>query len=134
MSEANKQRAMQFFNALGEGDAATLRTLITDDIEVVTPGTADVCGVRKYDVVVAICNAFPKITRDGVKFEVITLTAEGDRVACELQGRATMANGAAYNNTYHFLVFLRGDKICRIKEYLDTKLADAVLGPYLASG
>src|SRR5262245_1513292 len=132
MSEANKQRAMQFFNALGAGDAATLQTLITDDIEVVTPGTAEICGVRNHAVVMAICNAFPQITRNGVKFEVITLTAEGDRVACELQGRSTMVNGAAYDNTYHFLVHFRGDKICRVKEYLDTKLADAVLGPYLA--
>jgi uncharacterized protein len=131
MSEANKIAAVKFFKALGSGDVATVKTLITEDVLVTTPGTADICGTRDYNTVLEITRAFPKITRSGVEFRVVTLTAEDDRVACELEGYATMINGKAYNNTYHFLTFFRDGKICKIKEYLDTKLGDAVLGPYL---
>jgi ketosteroid isomerase-like protein len=27
------------------------------------------------------------------------------------------------NNFYHFLLFIRDGKVCRLKEYLDTKMA-----------
>ena len=78
-----------------------------------------------------IADAFPKITKSGIEFKILNLTAEDDRVACEAQGFSTMINGKAYNNEYHFLFSFRDGKVCQVKEYLDTKLADEVLGPYL---
>ena len=134
MSEANKAVATKFLKALGAGDAATVKSLITDDILVITPGSGKICGTRDHAVVMAIADAFPKITKAGIEFKILNLTAEGDRVACEVDGYSTMVDGKEYNNHYHFLVFIRDGKVCKMKEYLDTILADAVLGPYLSAG
>lgn len=132
MSDANKVTAKRFLDALGAGDSATLKTLVTDDIQVITPGNAKICGIRDYGVIMAIADAFPKITKAGLTFKILNLTAEDDRVACEAEGYSTMVNGKDYNNHYHFLMHFRDGKIFRMKEYLDTELADAVLGPYLS--
>jgi ketosteroid isomerase-like protein len=131
MSEANKETVRRFFIALGSGDVATLKTLVTNDVEAITPGTAKISGTRNYDVILQLCEAFPKITKGGVEFRFLNLTAEDDRVACEMEGRSTLVNGTPYNNCYHFLVFFRDGKICRLKEYLDTKLGDEALGPFI---
>lgn len=133
MLETNKATALKFFQALGAGDIATMTALMTDDIVAIMPGTAEVCGTRNREVLIAFAGALPKITKAGVAFEALSMTAEGDRVSCELQGNSVLVNGVAYNNTYHFLVFFRDGRICKLREYLDTKLADEALGPFLKS-
>ena len=76
----------------------------------------------------------PQITTTGgISFEFLNLTAEDDRVAVEAKGRSTEVSGKEYNNEYHFLIFFRDGKVCRMKEYLDTKLAEEVLGKYLTA-
>lgn len=55
-------------------------------------------------------------------------TAEADRVAVEAIGACDLANGKRYENTYHFLFFIRHGRICLLKEYLDSRLAAEVLG------
>jgi uncharacterized protein len=132
VNEANKSVARQFLQALGAGDIVSLKNLVTADIEVITPGIGDVCGTRNYEVLMAVAVALPQITKAGIEFKVINLTAEDDRVACEAEGYSTMINGKDYNNTYHFLFFIRDGKVCKVKEYLCTKLADSVLGPYVS--
>ncbi len=39
------------------------------------------------------------------------VTAEGDRVAIEAEGRAELKNGRIYANRYHYLFVLRDGKI-----------------------
>lgn len=53
----------------------------------------------------------------------ITLTsmlAEGDRVAVEAEGFATMTSGRVYQPRYHFLVEVKQGKVWRVREYMDT--------------
>ncbi|QKR98329.1 SnoaL-like domain-containing protein [Sphingomonas sp. CL5.1] len=49
-----------------------------------------------------------------------SMIAEGNRVAVEAKGLATMTNGRVYAPSYHFLFELAGDKILRVREYMDT--------------
>ena len=58
MSEANKAATRRFFKALGSGDVVTLKTLVTEDVEAITPGTANISGTRNYDVVMQLAEAF----------------------------------------------------------------------------
>lgn len=133
MSEANKETAKKFMVALGRGDVAAMKAVSTDDLVVVTPGTAVLSGTRSYDVVMQSVAGFPLITRDGagIRMEVISMTAEADRVACELEGYSTLIDGNEYNNHYHNLLFFRDGKVCKMIEYCDLALADAVLVRYL---
>jgi ketosteroid isomerase-like protein len=60
------------------------------------------------------------------------VTGEGDRVAVEFEGDATLANGERYCNQY-CMVFTFGDgKIKHVNEYYCTILADQKIGPLLS--
>lgn len=133
MIEKNKAIATQFIKALGDGDAVTVKALITEDIEAICMGTSLISGTRHYQDVIAAASMFPKISTSGLNPTILSLTAEGDRVSCEWEGKCTLVNGSQYNNQYHFLLFIRDGRICKLKEYMDTKLADAVLAPLFAA-
>lgn len=135
MSQANKEVIRKFMIALGSGDVETVKSLITDDIEAVCVGTSMVSGTRGYADIVGVGDLFKKITKAGIRFDILTMTAEEDRVSAEMQGHSDLVTGVPYNNQYHFLFFLRDGRIYRMKEYIDTKLADAALGPlFTAAG
>ncbi|HKZ72625.1 MAG TPA: nuclear transport factor 2 family protein [Steroidobacteraceae bacterium] len=60
-------------------------------------------------------------TTDGLKMTVKSLIAEGDKVAVEFESYGPLRNGRVYNNEYHGLFTLRDDRICAVREYLDTQ-------------
>ena len=132
MSAANKETAKKFMVALGTGDVATLKAISANDLIAITPGTAAVSGSRSYDVIMQSAAGFPLVIKGGgIRMEFRNLVAEGDLVACHVDGFATMIDGLEYNNHYHNLFFFRDGKICKMIEFCDLVLADKVLGPYL---
>ena len=131
MNEANKAAAAKFLATVGSGDVEGFKSVVTTDLIVTTAGYAKISGVRNYEQMIGLTSAFPQITKSGLSFEVLHMTAEDDRVACEAQGFSETINGVAYNNQYHFLFFFRNGKIFKLNEYLDTQLADAALGEFL---
>ena len=54
--------------------------------------------------------------------------ADGDHVVVLARGDTMTTEGQRYNNDYCFVFRLEAGKIVSVREYLDTKLADAVLG------
>lgn len=69
----------------------------------------------------------------GLSPTIQTVTAEGDRVAVEFEGNATLSNGASYCNQYCRVFTVRDGKIRQVNEYFCTKLADEVLYPLVAA-
>lgn len=132
MLETNKSVVRKFMQALGAGDADGMKSLITPDIEAICTGTCLLSSTRGHDEIVGAAGMLKQVTQAGIAFEILQLTAEGDRVAAEIQGRATLVTGASYNNEYHFLFFLRDGKIYRMKEYMDTLLTQTVFAPLMA--
>jgi uncharacterized protein len=65
--------------------------------------------------------------RDGIRFRILTLTAEADRVAAEVEGYAEFAVQGPYSNQYHFLFRIVGQHIASTWVYYDTALANRVL-------
>jgi len=49
-----------------------------------------------------------------------SMIAEGNKVAVEAESFATLTNGRVYDNRYHFLFEVAGDKILGVREYMDT--------------
>jgi ketosteroid isomerase-like protein len=64
---------------------------------------------------------FPEMIVTGV-------TAEGDRVAVEAEGKCALPNGKRYDNTYHFLLRIRDGRIFEVREYADTLLVVRTFG------
>jgi ketosteroid isomerase-like protein len=57
------------------------------------------------------------------QFTPTNSVAEGDQVAVEMSGNATMVNGRFYENEYCMVFKLQSGRIYSIKEYYDTNTA-----------
>lgn len=57
---------------------------------------------------------------EGMKLTPTAWTAEGERIALEMESYGELTNGKVYNNYYHFLVTVSGGKITALREYMDT--------------
>lgn len=125
--QANKEIVTKFFEYLTAADADALLDLYTDDVEVWTAGDLPLSGVHPRaelrGLIEGISGAFPS----GWRFTVVQLTAEDDRVAAQAQGKGTHVSGRVYDQSYHFLFWIRDGKIARFSEYFDTKHAAEVL-------
>jgi uncharacterized protein len=128
----NKEVAKEWLEAVGNGDEATFRALSTDDCVHQVMGTSLLSGERNLDQVAELAAALHGATRDGLSFEFLNLTAEDDRVSVEFEGSSELETGSTYNNVYHLLFHFSEGKVCRVKEYVDTKVVDEALGPILA--
>ena len=126
--ESNKSVVRKFLAALGSGDAATIKELISEEIEATCVGTGVMAGTRGYAEVCAAVGMLAQMTRNGIDFQILNFTAEANRVSCEVEGYSTLAGGASYNNHYHFLFFIDHGKIVRMREYMDSLLAEKLFG------
>jgi ketosteroid isomerase-like protein len=52
-----------------------------------------------------------------LRIDIVATTAEGERVAIEVRTHAPLIDGTVYQNRYHFLVLVRGDRIVLMREY-----------------
>ena len=125
--ERNKGLIRQFVEILNRGDGEALVSMFTDDGKSVTMGTTAISGDHDVeDMRTAskqILGAFP----ERLRFTILGMVAEGDKVAVEAESYGRHVSGAIYNNHYHFLFTLRGGKILEFKEYLDTQLLNDVI-------
>lgn len=124
----NKAVVEQFLSALGSGNSEAIAKLITEDVAAICTGTSVLSMTRTYTDIVGTVGMLKAVTQNGISFKILEMTAEADRVSCEAEGTSTLVNGVPYNNQYHFLFYIRDGKVYKLKEYIDTKLADATLG------
>jgi ketosteroid isomerase-like protein len=131
--EANKQAARDHYQALGSGDVELFRSLITEDYRVVITGRSKISGTMSYDQILSYVAGAKDMTQSGFTFDIFSMIAEDDMVASEAEGRATLADGTEFANHYVHLFRFRNGKICEVKEFSDTALAEKALLPGDAS-
>lgn len=134
MLEANKVLAKRWIDAVTEGDVEAFRSAMAEDGHHEVPGTCFMSGIRTRDEASQAIGLITSLTRDGLTLTILNMTAEDDRVCVEALGECELVSGASYNNRYHFLFVMRDDHIVSIKEFVDTKLVDDVLGPLMVAG
>jgi len=66
---------------------------------------------------------------DGMKPEIVSVTAEADRVVVEFEGNGVLFNGKPYANQYCMVFKMRDGRICQVNEYFCTLLAEQQLWP-----
>jgi len=64
--------------------------------------------------------------RDGLEMRPRAMTAEGDRVAAEVESYGVNPDGTVYNNDCHVLLVIRDRKLVQVKKYLGTQHTYAV--------
>ena len=126
VTDQNKKITKEFFEALSNGSDEYL-DFYTDESIIWTAGNNAIGGTRTKEEVVSFAQNILAAFPTGIKFNITGITAEGDRVAVEIDGEAVHASGETYNNQYHFLLIIKDEKILELKEYMDTQLAAKIL-------
>ncbi len=129
MIEQNKQVVLTFIDAMGRGDAAAAAPCLNDDAYTLAKGFGKFAGVRQRDTILATIDAFSKLMPGGMEPDIVSVTAEGDRVVVEFEGNGTLYTGEPYANEYCMVFTLREGKISQVNEYFCTILADEKLWP-----
>ncbi|HTV95199.1 MAG TPA: nuclear transport factor 2 family protein [Steroidobacteraceae bacterium] len=132
MSEENKKVAIRFIEAFSRGDAEAAKSCLAPDAVAIAKGFGKLSGSRSYEIILATTGAFKDVIPSGLRPAIQAVTGEGDRVAVEFEGDATLANGERYCNQYCMVFTLRDGKIKQVNEYFCTILADEKIGPLLA--
>jgi ketosteroid isomerase-like protein len=126
-TDRNREIVRELFDAMNRADVAKLDELYAEDFELWTSGQLPISGTRTRKQALEGMGMIDSMFPDGIQFVIIAMTAEGDRVAVEAESEGVHASGKRYHNQYHFLVVIRGGKIYRLKEYMDTVHAKEVL-------
>ncbi len=132
MSENNKTVVLEFIDAMGKGDPERAAKCITEDAYTLAMGFGKFAGVREHDTILATIGAFRQLMPEGMRPQIKTTIAEGDKVVVEFEGHGTLVNGEDYSNQYCMVFSMRDGRICQVNEYFCTILADRVLYPLVA--
>ena len=127
--DSNKALVLEFLQRLESGNIDHALTLLSDDATWWVGGKPEqfpVAGTMNKEQLRGLLNKLVTPMPNGLRMTPSGITAEGARVAVEVESYGHAANGRLYNNQYHFLFVVEGDLICSVKEYLDTLHTKAV--------
>jgi uncharacterized protein len=123
--QRNREAALAVMTAISNRDAETLFRMYSPDARFWQVGHK--LATAGWHTMEATARLAPRVFArlDGpLNLEILSMTAEGDRVAVEAASHARLVDGQAYENQYHFLLRFGADgKVVEFKEYLDTLYA-----------
>ena len=126
-TDANKSFVTDFFAAMNAGDADAIANSYADDGCVQTMGNTLISGVFNKEQITRSAGAIFDVFPQGLSFKILSMVAEGDKVAVEATSEGEHISGQIYSNEYHFLFEFRDGKLLRLKEYMDTERVTDVL-------
>lgn len=132
MCEINKKVVLDFIEAFSRGDAEAADICLAPDAVTYAKGFGMLSGPRPRELILATTAAFKELIPDGLRPTFQAVIADGDRVAVEFVGDATLVTGEEYSNEYCMVFTLQNGKIRSVNEYYCTLLADQKIGPLLA--
>jgi len=123
--EENKRIVLSFLNKMETGKVDECLAMMTDNSTYWVGGKPDkfaFAGTKNKMEFKEMLSGVLKSIPEGLKLTALPscITAEGDRVAIEVESYGKVDNGRIYNNLYHFAFVLKEGKIASVKEYLDT--------------
>jgi uncharacterized protein len=131
-SPHNEQLVCDFFAILSTGDLEALRPLIHPggSWEVMAIG---VPGAGRTEGGDAVIDEFLAPVRGlfepgDPKITVVNTFSAGDLVCAETKADGRLRNGNEYHNRYAWVIEIRDDQVCHLREYMDTAYIQSVVG------
>jgi ketosteroid isomerase-like protein len=127
----NEQLVREFFATLSTGDLEALRGLIhTDGSWEVMARSVPGAGLTSGGD--AVIDEFLAPVRGlfepgDPKIEVKRTFSAGELVCAETEGKGRLANGNEYHNRYGWVIEIRDDQVCHLREYMDTAYIESVM-------
>ena len=115
-----KAAVRAYYDAMNARDVDAILATYTEDARTWVLGEGPFAGWHPVsrDMLGAFLAAFSEL-----RFEILSMICEGDRVALEIESQGIL-NGKPYANRYHNLVTVRDGRIAELKEYFDTARAN----------
>lgn len=128
---ANEQVIRAVFDRTARGDTRALVDALADDCSWTFPGnwSWSQTFAPKSEVVGRLLVPLTRQFDGGYRLEADLVLVDGDRVVVQGRGYAVTRRGAAYNQTYCFILQLRDGLIVEVIEHCDTALVERVLDP-----
>ena len=123
-TEQNRKVAAEFFARIDGNDVPGALGLLAEDATYWIAGDKAVipsAGEHDKNGMSKLFHLMGKAFKDGLRMTVKGTTAEGDRVALEVESRGELKNGRVYQQKYHILMVVRDGRIAAVREYLDTQ-------------
>lgn len=112
--EQNKATALEFLNMADRRQGEAALACLTEDCRIWIQGQGTIAPKLFVDL------WGQSVETDIFDTTFLSVTADKERVCVEMLGDYTKASGSHYANTYVFIMRFRNEKICEIREYLDT--------------
>jgi ketosteroid isomerase-like protein len=127
----NTKVALSFLAHLSDGELEAALDLIADDVVWWLAGEPEqfkIAGTKNGKAQLAeMLDTIGKGMPTGIRLTVTGVTAEGERVAVEMNADGISATGKEYHNHYHDLFEVRDGRIYAAREYLDTAHAQKII-------
>lgn len=125
MTQANKKLVRDFFKSISSGNVPD--DLLTDDMTFwsVNSGTADKARFQ------AAMKILASIFSGTLTYDFISLTAEENRVAAEIQSDGTLIGGEPFHNNHMFLFRIRDGRVASVAEYMNQFLVRDKIAPLM---
>jgi ketosteroid isomerase-like protein len=119
-----EQLVREFFETLSTGDLEALRKLLHPDGSWEVMGTT-IPGAGLTSGRDAVIDEFLAPVRGmfepgDPKVVVKRMISNGEEVAAETEAIGTLANGNHYHNRYAWIIDIKDDQVCHLREYMDT--------------
>ena len=122
-TQDNKKIVTDFFERFSAADAAGALELLDESViwrVMGREGGLPMSGEMDKEGIGALIGSVKEAIPAGMKLTPTGWTAEGDRVAVEMESYGEIINGKVYNNFYHFLATVSNGRITALREYMDT--------------
>ena len=117
-TEESKAVALAYYEAMNSRDLDRIMGCYTEDATTWVLGSGPYAGT--HSVTRALLGGFLESIE--LRFTILSMIAEGDKVAIELESEGAMG-GKPYVNRYHNLIRVRDGRVAELSEYFDTALA-----------
>lgn len=127
----NKAAIAVAFEHLARGDTRPFADLMAEDFTWIFKGSTNWRGryAGKANVRAKLLAPLFENFADTYTNTARRISAEGDLVVVECEGKVATKAGERYDNKYCYVIQMRDGKMVELTEYMDTALADRVLAP-----
>ncbi|MGJ5132908.1 nuclear transport factor 2 family protein [Bradyrhizobium oligotrophicum] len=134
-ASANKRLMQELLTKAAAGDRAAYVAAIADDVTMVITGQYSWSQtIRSKEALLRNLHGhLNSLLAEGRRTVPLRFMAEDDLVVIEGKGEMRTRSGRPYNNDYCLIFRLHEGRIVEIREYCDSALTEAVLGPFPAA-
>ena len=126
-TNGNKALVKNFFASLNSGNVDAVVDTYAEEGYVQTMGHTLISGKSFKQQIRAAVSGIYEVFPKGLKFKVLGMIGEDEKVAVEAVSEGEHVSGQIYSNEYHFLFEFSSGQLIKLKEYMDTEKVTDVL-------